>query len=92
MKFESTSGLENNKKINLLGKNSLSTLNSEIKINCSKCKKIAIIIDKKVPKKFLFNIKKYLKRYKIFVFSVTSSEKIKLAIFKKNFHIKKNTF
>ena len=61
----------------IIGKNSLSTLNSEIKIHCSKCKKIAIIIDKKVPKKFLFNIKKYLKRYKIFVFSVTSSEKIK---------------
>ena len=37
----------------IIGKNSLLTLNSEIRDLCPKCKKIAVIIDKKIPKKFL---------------------------------------
>tara|TARA_Y100000816_G_scaffold285068_1_gene264246 strand:- start:710 stop:1804 length:1095 start_codon:yes stop_codon:yes gene_type:complete len=61
----------------IIGKNSLLTLNSEIRDLCPKCKKIAVIIDKKIPKKFLKNIKKSLKNYKIFVFPLSSSEKIK---------------
>ena len=52
----------------IIGKNSLSTLNSEIKNHCPKCRKVAVIIDKKIPKKFLIKIKKKLKKYKIFVF------------------------
>ncbi len=61
----------------IIGKNSLSALNSEIKNHCPKCRKVAVIIDKKIPKKFLINIKKKLKKYKIFVFFLSSSEKIK---------------
>lgn len=61
----------------IIGKNSLSTLNSEIKNHCPKCKKVAIIIDKNIPKKFLVSIKKKLKKYKIFIFFLSSSEKIK---------------
>ena len=61
----------------IIGKKSLSALNSEIKNHCPKCRKVAVIIDKKIPKKFLINIKKKLKKYKIFVFFLSSSEKIK---------------
>ena len=61
----------------IIGTNSLYTLASEVKNHCPKCKKIAIIIDKKIPKRFLTKIKKNLKKYKIFTFYVTSSEKIK---------------
>tara|TARA_B100001093_G_scaffold510543_1_gene576629 strand:- start:170 stop:1264 length:1095 start_codon:yes stop_codon:yes gene_type:complete len=61
----------------IIGKNSLSTLNSEIKNHCPKCKKVAIIIDKNIPKKFLVRIKKKLKKYRIFIFFLSSSEKIK---------------
>ena len=45
----------------IIGKNSIFTLSSEIKNHCPKCKKVAIFIDKKIPKKFLFKIKKSLK-------------------------------
>ena len=61
----------------IVGKNSLLTLNSEVTKHCPKCKKIALIIDKKIPKRFVTNIKKRLRRYKVFVFSLSSSEKIK---------------
>ena len=61
----------------IIGKNSIFTLSSEIKNHCQKCKKVAIIIDKKIPKKFLFKIKKSLKKYEVFVFLVSSSEKVK---------------
>tara|TARA_E500000178_G_C16969727_1_gene730317 strand:+ start:328 stop:1422 length:1095 start_codon:yes stop_codon:yes gene_type:complete len=61
----------------IIGKNSIVALKSEIRNHCPKCKKIAVIIDKKIPKKFLIKIKKCLKKYKIFIFYVSSSEKIK---------------
>ena len=61
----------------IVGKNSLSCLSSEIKNRCPKCKKIAMIIDKKIPKKILKKISKSLKKYKIFVFFINSSEKMK---------------
>ena len=44
----------------IIGKNSIVSLSSEIKKHCPKCRKIAIIIDKNIPKKFLVKIKKYL--------------------------------
>ena len=36
----------------IIGKNSISNLAKEIKEHCPKCKKIAVIVDKKIPKKF----------------------------------------
>ena len=42
----------------IIGKNSIFTLTSKLKKHCPKCKKIAVIIDKKIPNKFLTNIKK----------------------------------
>ena len=35
----------------IVGKNSLSCLASEVKYHCPKCKKIALVIDRKIPKK-----------------------------------------
>ena len=52
----------------IIGKNSIFTLTSEIKSHCPKCKKVAVIIDRKIPKRFLLKKKKNLKRYKIFIF------------------------
>ncbi len=61
----------------IVGKNSLSCLTSEVKYHCPKCKKIALVIDRKIPKKFIVKIKKNLKKYKVFIFFISSSEKIK---------------
>ena len=61
----------------VIGKNSVLTLTSEIKNSCPRCEKIAIIVDRKIPKKFLKNIKKKLNKYQIYFFLLTSSEKIK---------------
>ena len=61
----------------IVGKNSLSTLQIEVKNHCPQCKKIALVIDKKIPKKFVLKIRKILKNYKLFIFYVSSSEKIK---------------
>ncbi len=60
-----------------IGKNSLKVLNNELKKVCSRTNKIAIIYDKRVPKKFLSKIKKSLSKHKLFIFFVTSSEKNK---------------
>ncbi len=61
----------------LIGKNSINNLTSEVKNHCPKCKKVAVIIDSNIPKKFSAKIKKSLKRYKVFIFFISSSEKIK---------------
>ena len=61
----------------IIGKNSLSNLLIEVKNHCPQCKKIALVIDKKIPKKFVLKIRKILKKYKLFIFYVSSSEKIK---------------
>ncbi len=61
----------------IIGKNSISLLTAEVKNHCPKCKKIAVFVDKKIPKKFLLKIKRYLKKYKIYIFYISSSEKIK---------------
>ena len=44
---------------------------------CPKTKKIAIIIDKKVPLKFKIELKKKLKNYNIFFLTFSASEKNK---------------
>ena len=61
----------------LIGENSLSKIKSEVKSLCPKCRKVAIVFDKNIPNKFLVKIKKNLKKYKVFVFYIKSSEKIK---------------
>ena len=60
-----------------IGKNILSVLPVKLKTLCPKANKIALIVDKKVPKKFKFKIKKILKNYNIFIFEYNSNEKLK---------------
>ena len=62
----------------IIGRNSLLKLKSEVKSNCPNCNKIAIIIDRKIPKIFLRKIKNNLKQYRVFIFFISSSEKIKV--------------
>ena len=52
----------------LIGNNILKILPRKIKILCPKVKKIALIIDKNVPKKFIRNLKSKLKNYKLVIF------------------------
>ncbi len=60
-----------------IGKNILGILPTKLKKLCPKAKKIALVVDKKVPKKFKFQIKKILKNYNIFIFEYNSNEKLK---------------
>ncbi len=61
----------------VIGKNILKFLPKEINKKCPNVKKIAIIIDKNVPSIFEKNIKKILKKYKIFTIKILPSEKNK---------------
>ena len=45
----------------LIGKNVINILPKKIKILCPKTKKIALIVDKKIPREFKENLKKKLK-------------------------------
>ncbi len=61
----------------LIGENILRLLPKKIKILCPKAKKIGLILDKKVPKKFRSKLKKLLAKYEIFIIEYSSSEKLK---------------
>ncbi len=61
----------------IIGKNALRFLSKEINYVCPKTKKIGLIIDKKVPKKFKELIKKKLSKYKVFIFYFNANEKTK---------------
>ena len=60
-----------------IGTNILNILPKKIKTISPKTNKIGIIVDSKVPKKFLIKIKKLLKDYELFIFKCSSSEKFK---------------
>jgi 3-dehydroquinate synthase/shikimate kinase/3-dehydroquinate synthase len=61
----------------LIGKNVINILPQKIKILCPKTKKIALIVDKKIPKKYKENLKKKLNGYSVLFLSFTASEKNK---------------
>ncbi len=61
----------------IIGKNSLNQLSKRIKFLCPGTKKIALIIDKKVPKKFKKQILKSLKNYELISLSFNANEKAK---------------
>ncbi len=61
----------------IIGENILNILPKKIKESCPKTKKIGLVIDKNVPKKFKFLIKKYLKSYEIFFFEYKVNESLK---------------
>ena len=52
--------LKNNYSI-IIGKNTLNLLPKKIRRICPKTKKIALVVDRNVPKKFLISLKKNLK-------------------------------
>ena len=52
----------------IIGKNSLSIIQKKIKKLCPKTKKIALIIDSKVPRKYVNLLKKKLKNFETFFF------------------------
>tara|TARA_B100001250_G_C19784214_1_gene783334 strand:+ start:277 stop:1386 length:1110 start_codon:yes stop_codon:yes gene_type:complete len=61
----------------IIGNNILNILPKKIKNLCPKAEKIAIVLDKNVPKKYKLKVKKILKRYKVFLFEYSTSEKLK---------------
>jgi len=61
----------------IIGKNILRQIPSKIKILCPNAKKIALVVDVKIPKKFRDKIKNILKNYNIFIFEYSVSEKFK---------------
>ena len=61
----------------ILGRDVLKIINQKIKKVCSETNKVALIIDINVPKKFITQIKKNIKNYKIVTFKISPSEKIK---------------
>ena len=73
LKFENSS----QKYSVLIGTNIISTISNKVKILCPKAKKIALIIDKNVPRKFKIVLKKKLKNYKLIFLSLYPSEKSK---------------
>tara|TARA_B100000780_G_scaffold132624_1_gene93005 strand:+ start:497 stop:1606 length:1110 start_codon:yes stop_codon:yes gene_type:complete len=61
----------------VIGKNILSKIPGKIKTICPGAKKIALIIDKKIPKKFKDKLINILKRYDVYIFEYSVNEKFK---------------
>ena len=72
----------------IIGNNVLNLLPGKIKLLCPKSKKIALIIDKKVPLKFHKKLKQILRKYDISFFYFKANEKNK-SIKTANFYIEK---
>ena len=60
-----------------IGNNTINILPQKIKNTCPKTKKIALIVDSKVPKKFINKIKKQLKKYELLFLPFSAKEKNK---------------
>jgi len=60
-----------------IGNGILNTLSREVKLTCPDVKKIALIVDNKVPSKFKKKLIKQLKNYKLIIYSIQTNEKIK---------------
>ncbi len=61
----------------IIGNNSINYLPKKIKKLCPKTKKIALIVDKKVPRKFNKILKNKLKNYQLFFLQFNANEKSK---------------
>jgi len=61
----------------IIGKNILSQIPKRIEALCPKAKKIALVVDKNIPKKFQKKLKNILKKYDVYVFEYSTSEKFK---------------
>ncbi|MDA8822282.1 iron-containing alcohol dehydrogenase [Candidatus Pelagibacter bacterium] len=72
----------------IIGNNALNLLANKIKALCPKTKKIALILDSKIPNKFKNIIKKKLKNYNLLILPFVASEKNK-SLKKVNFYLNK---
>ena len=61
----------------IIGKNTINFLPKKIKLLCPKTKKIALIIDKKIPQKFKKKLKNKLKSYDVLQLPFAANEKNK---------------
>ena len=61
----------------IIGKGVLKEIPKKIKILCPNAKKIALVVDNKVPKKFRIKLKNILKKYDVYLFEYSVSEKFK---------------
>ena len=61
----------------IIGRNILNKISNQIKNLCPHAKKVALIVDKNVPKKFKIKLKNYLNKYKVYTFEYTVNEKFK---------------
>ena len=62
----------------IIGQNTINVLPRKIKLLCPKTRKIALIIDKKVPQKFKKKLKIQLKNYNLFFLPLKLMKKISL--------------
>jgi 3-dehydroquinate synthase len=61
----------------IIGKNIFSHIPSKIKILCPNAKKIALVVDKNIPKKFKKKLINILKTYDVYLFEYSANEKFK---------------
>ena len=61
----------------VIGTNVLDQIPNRIKILCPNARKIALVTDKKIPKKFRIRLKHILKEYNVYVFEYSVNEKFK---------------
>ena len=61
----------------IIGRNILNRVPGQIKTLCPGAEKVALIVDKNVPNKFKIKLKKYLKKYTVYIFEYSVNEKFK---------------
>ena len=61
----------------IIGKNIFSHIPGKIKILCPNAKKIALVVDKNIPKKFKKKLINILKTYDVYLFEYSANEKFK---------------
>ena len=61
----------------IIGNNTLNLLKKKIKLICPKTRKIVLVIDKNIPKKFKIKVKKILNNYELISYEFLPNEKLK---------------
>jgi len=61
----------------IIGNNTLNLLKKKIKLICPKTRKIVLVTDKNIPKKFKIKIKKILNNYELISYEFSPNEKLK---------------
>ena len=61
----------------IIGKDILKQIPGKIQTLCPNAKKIALVVDKKIPRKFTNKLKTHLKKYEIYLFEYSVNEKFK---------------